>query len=146
MKRLAIIVLALVVATGLSAQTITRTKDLKTTDLGNQVLRVVENDSTFALGLKTGKSVHPYVVVALGKKEQALKLLNFLLTAELGKGDIINFENETNNCAKYSGASGYTVYSEGRAFSGHLRKPNIKGFIKAIHEYWGDEIMLAFKY
>lgn len=122
-----------------SGPTVTHTKTLKVTDLGNQKLEVVVSgaDTTYVATLSTGRSVR--VVVALGNTDAALKLLQFLADYEPKKGDIIDFENETHNVAKWQGVSGYLVYSEGRHFTGHLRKQNIKGFISSIKEYAGRE-------
>ena len=87
--------------------------------------------------LATGHKVR--VVVSLGNTDKALHLLQFLYDYEPKKGDIIDFENETHNMARWQGASGYLVYSEGKQFTGHLRKPNIKGFIASIKEFAGKE-------
>lgn len=122
-------------------QSIVRAKMLKSTDLGNQKLEVMVdgNDTTFAIIIHNGAATrHPFPV-ALGNKENALRILNFLLDAELENDDMIRLENPTDNCVKKNGFGGYLVLSEGRAFSGHLRKPNIRGFIKAIQEYCGEK-------
>ena len=141
-RKLFIMVGLLVLATTISAQkvispTVTSTKTLKTTDLGNQKLEVAitNNDTVYCVVLKTGHRVN--VVVSLGGTDKALQLLQFLFDYEPKKGDIIDFENETHNVAKWQGASGYLVYSEGKQFTGHLRKPNIKGFISSIKEFAG---------
>ena len=142
MKQAIIIITACMLAMSARAQrvvtnspSVTSTKTLKTTDLGNQRLEVLENgtDTSYVISLATGKSVR--VVVALGGTDEALKLLQWLADYEPKRGDIIDLENETENVAKWQGASGYLVYSQGKMFTGHLRKPNIKGFIKTIKEY-----------
>ena len=131
-----------ILATTISAQkvispTVTSTKTLKTTDLGNQKLEVAitNNDTVYCIVLKTGHRVN--VVVSLGGTDKALQLLQFLYDYEPKKGDLIDFENDTHNVAKWQGASGYLVYSDGKQFTGHLRKPNIKGFISSIKEFAG---------
>ena len=141
-KELFIMVGLLALATTISAQkvispTVTSTKTLKTTDLGNQKLEVAitNNDTVYCVILKTGHRVN--VVVSLGGTDKALQLLQFLYDYEPKKGDFIDFENDTHNVAKWQGASGYLVYSEGKQFTGHLRKPNIKGFISSIKEFAG---------
>lgn len=142
MKQAIIIMAACMLAVAARAQrvvtnspSVTSTRTLKTTDLGNQRLEVLENgtDTSYVISLATGKSVR--VVVALGNTDEALKLLQWLADYEPKRGDIIDFENETENVAKWQGASGYLVYSQGKMFTGHLRKPNINGFIKTIKEY-----------
>lgn len=142
MKQAIIIITACMLAVAARAQrvvtnspSVTSTRTLKTTDLGNQRLEVLENgtDTSYVISLATGKSVR--VVVALGGTDEALKLLQWLADYEPKRGDIIDLENETENVAKWQGASGYLVYSQGKMFTGHLRKPNIKGFIKTIKEY-----------
>ena len=140
MKRKFFIILGVaMLATGIHAQrvTVTSTKTLKTTDLGNQKLTVAitNGDTVYCAILKTG---HKYnVVVDLGGTDRALGLLQFLYDYKPKKGDIIDFENETHNVAEWEGVSGYLVYSEGKQFTGHLRKPNIKGFISSIKEFAG---------
>ena len=141
-KRLFIMIGLSILATTISAQkvispTVTSTKTLKTTDLGNQKLEVAitNNDTVYSIVLKTGHRVN--VVVSLGGTDKALQLLQFLYDYEPKKGDLIDFENDTHNVAKWQGASGYLVYSDGKQFTGHLRKPNIKGFISSIKEFAG---------
>ena len=141
-KKLFIMIGLSILATTISAQkvispTVTSTKTLKTTDLGNQKLEVAitNNDTVYCVVLKTGHRFN--VVVSLGGTDKALQLLQFLYDYEPKKGDFIDFENDTHNVAKWQGASGYLVYSEGKQFTGHLRKPNIKGFISSIKEFAG---------
>lgn len=141
-KKLFIMVGLSILATTISAQkvispTVTSTKTLKTTDLGNQKLEVAitNNDTVYCVVLKTGHRVN--VVVSLGGTDKALQLLQYLYDYEPKKGDFIDLENDTHNVAKWQGASGYLVYSEGKQFTGHLRKPNIKGFISSIKEFAG---------
>lgn len=143
MKRKLFIILGVaMLTTGIYAQrvitpTVTSTKTLKTTDLGNQKLEVAitNGDTVYCVTLATGHKVR--VVVGLGGTDRALGLLQFLYEYEPKKGDIVDFENDTHNMAKWQGASGYLVYSEGKQFTGHLRKPNIKGFISSIKEFAG---------
>lgn len=144
MKRIIIMMLASLCCMVASAQrvltpTVTSTRTLKTTDLGNQKLEVAitDGDTVYCVTLATGYKVR--VVVSLGRADKALQLLQFLYDYEPKKGDIIDFENETHNTARWQGINGYLVYSEGKQFSGHLRKPNIKGFIASIKEFAGKE-------
>ena len=145
MRRIFIIMAACLIWMAISAQrvissdkNVVKTKTLKTTDLGNQRLEaVISNDTSYVITLATGQGTR--VVVALGVADSALHLLQFLADYEPSKGDIIDFENETGNVARWQGASGYLVYSEGRQFTGHLRKQNIKGFIRTIREFSGKE-------
>ena len=117
-------------------QTITKTITLKSTDLGNQKLvAAVGNDTIYAMMIKTGNRYQKYLTVGLGEKKEAIRLLTFLYETEVSKGDIIDLENETHNLITKNSLGGLLVYSEGRALSGQLRKPNIKGFIEAIHEF-----------
>lgn len=142
MKKLLIIIASILMTYSVDAQkvvtpTVTSTKTLKTTDLGNQKLEVAitDGDTVYCVTLATGYKVR--VVVDLGGTDRALGLLQFLYDYEPKKGDIVDFENETHNMAKWQGVSGYLVYSEGQQFTGHLRKPNIKGFIRSIKEFAG---------
>lgn len=122
-------------------QSIVRAKTLKSTDLGNQKLEVTVdgNDTTFVVIIHNGGAArHPFPVV-LGGRDNAMRILGFLLDAELEDDDMIRLENPTDNYVKKNGFGGYLVFSEGRAFTGQLRKPNIRGFIKAIQEYCGGK-------
>ena len=83
MRKLLMIIFACCVL-GVQAQKITRAETIRTTELGNQKMQVV--DSTFVLVLKSG--VQPITIV-LGKKEKALQILRFLYEADVRKGDII---------------------------------------------------------
>lgn len=136
-----LIALCMMICVAASAQSVMSTETLKTTDLGNQKLMVAVSgeDTLYSVALKTGNSFQKYIMVALGDRERALKLLQFLYDYKAKKGDIIDLENATHNTATYQGASGYRVVSEGGQLSGHLRKPNIKGFIKVIKEYTHTE-------
>lgn len=144
MKRIIIMMLAALCCMVASAQrivtpTVTHTKTLKTTDLGNQKLEVAitDGDTIYCVTLATGRDVR--VVVELGNTDKALGLLQFLYDYEPKKGDIIDLENATHNMARWQGINGYLIYSEGKQFSGHLRKQNIKGFIRTIKQYAGRE-------
>lgn len=128
--------LFLTLTLGAMGQTITRTVTLKSTDLGNQKLTaVIGNDTTYVLLIKTGSIAMPQLTCALGNKEQAIHLLTFLYELNIKKGDIVDLENETHNLVTKNSLGGLLVYSEGRQFSGQLRKPNIKGFLEAIKEF-----------
>lgn len=117
-------------------QTVFKTVTLKSTDLGNQKLEaVMGNDTTYVLLIKTGSRAMPHLTCALGNKERAIQLLTFLYNLEVKKGDIVDLENETHNLVKKNSLGGLLVYSEGKQFSGQLRKPNIKGFIETIQEF-----------
>jgi hypothetical protein len=137
MKKTLLIVTVSLFGMAVNAQRVTNNKTLKTTDLGNQRLEVYVSGSDTAYSISLASGHRTRVEVALGGTDAALKLLQWLADYEPKRGDIVEFENETRNVAKWEGASGYLVYSEGRAFSGHLRKPNIKGFIKAINDFAG---------
>lgn len=134
--RKAIVLLLLTIAMVSQGQTITRKVTLKSTDLGNQKLEaVVGKDTVYVMLIATGSRVMKHVTVELGDKENALRILLFLLDANIKKGDFINLENPTDNIVTKNSLGGYLVYSQGRQFSGQLRKPNIKGFIEAIREF-----------
>ncbi len=134
--RKAIILLLLTISMVSQGQTITRTVTLKSTDLGNQKLEAaIGKDTVYAMLIATGNRAMKHLTVGLGEKENALRLLSFLLDADIKKGDFINLENPTDNIVTKNPLGGYLVYSQGRQFSGQLRKPNIKGFIEAIREF-----------
>ena len=124
-----------------SGQTLTKSVVLKSTDLGNQKLQmaVQNNDTVFAIVLKNcGQGSRDDVItVALGNRQNALRLLNLMAGLELGKGDALSLENETNNVVKKWPLSGggFAVFHELGVRYGQLRKPNIKGFIKVLDSF-----------
>ena len=129
-------VLCLAVAMVLQGQTITKTVTLKSTDLGNQKLvAIIGNDTAYAMQIKTGNRYYKSLTVGLGDRKEAIRLLTFLYDTEISKGDIIDLENPTHNLVSKNPLGGLLVISEGRQFSGQLRKPNIKAFIEAIQEF-----------
>lgn len=135
----AIITLLLALPLACFGQSVTKTKMLKSTDLGNQKLEaVMGNDTTYAIMIKTSNRYQPYFPVDLGKKDNALRLLHYLYDLDIQKGDIVNLENSTNNRVTKNPLGGLRVVSETGVFSGQLRKPNIKGFIEAIEEFSND--------
>ena len=70
----------------------------------------------------------------LGNKAEAIRLLKYLAEAKVKVGDIVELENATNNIAVWRKINGYEVFSEGRAFSGHLQKRHCKIFIETIEK------------
>ena len=79
--------------------------------------------------LKTSNIYQKYITVYLGDKEEAIRLLQFLYDLNSKGGTYIHLENRTNNVVSWNRLGYYTVFSEGRALKGHIRKQNIKGFI-----------------
>lgn len=132
--RKVILVLMLMVSMLAGAQTLTKVNVLKKTDLGNQKLvqLIQKNDTVYAIVLKTGNRVTPEVTVALGKRDNALRLLNLLYELELGKDDALELENETENVVKKNNLGGLLVFDKLGVVAGQLRKPNIKGFINIL--------------
>ena len=132
--------LMVMVSAAVSGQTLTRAKVLKSTDLGNQKLQMAiqNNDTVFAIVLKNSGpgSRDDVVVVGLGNRQNALRLLNVLAGVELSKDDALSLENETNNVVKKwpLAGGGFAVFHELGVRYGQLRKPNIKGFIKVLQE------------
>ena len=112
------------------AQKISRPETIRSTEFGTQKMMVV--DSTFVLVIKT--SYKP-ITVEMGKKEQALKILRFLYTADVRSGDIIEIENEAGDVCKYNGLKQYEFFSAGRQFTGQIAKRYLKGYIEAVEKY-----------
>lgn len=117
-----------------TAQTLTKTKVLKTTDMGNQKLEMVirGGDTVYAMKIKSQNIRNDVVVVALGDRQNALRLLNILKDVELSGDDALNLENETQNVVKKNPMGGFAVFHELGVKYGQLRKQNIKGFIKVL--------------
>ena len=130
MKKLLILIVTVCMACTMDAQKITRPVTLRTTELGNQ--RLIVTDSVYTLILKS--SVKDIAIV-LGGREQALKILRFLHTAEVSKGDIIELENEAGDVARFNGLKQYEFFSPGRQYTGQMAKRYVKGYIEAIEKY-----------
>lgn len=139
MKRIVLLLSCLLMAICAIAQSISRNVLLKSTDLGNQKLyaMVYKQDTTLVIIMKTTSRIQPTFPVELGNKANAIRLLNFLLDAELHGDDILDLENETHNLVKKNALGGFLVFSEGQAYSQGLRKKQIKSFIEAIEDFYG---------
>lgn len=129
MRKLLFIVMVLC-SMMVQAQKISRPEKIRTTELGNQKMMVV--DSVFVLVLKS--SVKDISIV-LGKKEQALKTLRFLYEADVRKGDIVELGNEAGDVAKFNGLKQYEFFSPGRQYTGQMAKRYLKGYIEAVEKY-----------
>lgn len=131
----------LMMATAIMGQSMTRVVELKKTDLGNQRLEAmvfkndIKNDTIYRMVFTSSEVTSMTFVAVLGDRRQAEHILTFLLDAKPRGNDIIDLENQTHNYVKKNSLGGFRVYSEGGAFSQQLRKPNIRGFIKAIQEF-----------
>ena len=126
-----IAVLAMCVAAG--AQTIVRSETLAVDDLGN--VKLIKVGDKYLMKIETGNRFQTHISVALGEREQALHLLEFLRDTELNVGDVIDLENETGNAASWvalSEMSGYLIASPGGRLDGWLRKATIKKYIGII--------------
>ena len=131
----------LLMATAIMGQSMTRVVELKKTDLGNQRLEAmvfkndIKNDTIYRMVFTSSEVTSMTFVAVLGDRRQAEHILTFLLDAKPRGNDIIDLENPTHNYVTKNSLGGFRVYSEGRAFSQQLRKPNIRGFIKSIQEF-----------
>ena len=129
MRKLLMIIFACCVL-GIQAQKITRAETIRTTELGNQKMQVV--DSTFVLVLKSSVQT---ISIVLGKKEKALQILRFLYEVDVRKGDIIELGNEAGDVAKFNGLKQYEFVSAGRQFTAQMAKRYLKGYIEAVEKY-----------
>lgn len=129
----------LAMAVAVCGQSVSKHKKLKSTDFGNQRLEAIisGSDTTYVMFIATGNRFQKYFTCALGNRDKALHLLTFLYELEVDGEDIIDLENDTHNMVTKNSLGGLRVYSEGKALSGQLRKPNIRGFIRAIREFNG---------
>lgn len=137
MKRILLAFVAIVWVLSASCQSVTRAYKLKSTNFGNQRIEayVSNGDTTYCMHFKTTNRYQTYFPVSLGRKDDAVRILNFLLETEIRGDDVIDLENETKNYVKKNTLGGYLVYSEGGTFSQQLLKKNIKSFISAIEEF-----------
>lgn len=132
MKKIILFLVISVMCVSVYAQTVVEVETLKVTDLGNQKLCAAKVNGCidhYYITLKTSNIYQKYITVYLGDKEEAIRLLQFLYDLNSKSGTYIHLENRTNNVVSWNRLGYYTVFSEGRALKGHIRKQNIKGFI-----------------
>lgn len=129
MKKLLSLLMVLCMATGLQAQKISRPQTLRSTELGNQ--KLILTDSIYTLVLRARPN---NITIVLGNKEQALKILRFLSTADVRRGDIVELENANGDVAKFNGLKQYEFFSPGRQYTGQMAKRYLKGYIEVIEE------------
>lgn len=113
----------------MQAQKLNRAETIRTTELGNQ--KMVVMDSTFVLILRAT----PPIRIVLGTREKALQILRFLYTTETKRGDIIELENEAGDIARYNSLKQYEFATPGRDFEGQIAKRYLKGYIEVIENY-----------
>lgn len=87
------------------------------------------------------------MAVALGDRENAIRLLNVLNEVKLKGDDMLHLENETDNVVTRGafGGSNLRFYSEGRQFTGDCHKMYIRKMIeylegKKVEDQEGDDI------
>ena len=107
-----------------------RAVHVRTTELGNQKMEYVNGE--FVLILKSG--IKP-IVVPLGDKENALRILKFLRDTKFRSGDIIELENEAGSVAKFNGLKQFEFYSDGRAYTGQIGQRYMKGYYEAVEKF-----------
>lgn len=137
MKKIILFLVISVMCVSVYAQTVVEVETLKVTDLGNQKLCAAKVNGCidyYYIMLKTSNIYQKYITVYLGDKEEAIRLLRFLYDLNSKSGTYIHLENRTNNVVSWNRLGYYTVFSEGRALKGHIRKQNIKGFIAELNQ------------
>lgn len=125
----------LLCASVVQAQSVTRTKTVENLNFGLHKLQyIVEaGDTSYIMSLadvSTQRSDR--VVIALGTKSNALRLLRFMVDLKLDKDDVAMLENETNNFIMRDGMGGMAVFHELGYRYGRINKYVIKRFIKAL--------------
>lgn len=137
MKKIILFLVISVMCVSVYAQTVVEVETLKVTDLGNQKLCAAKVNGCidyYYIMLKTSNIYQKYITVYLGDKEEAIRLLQFLYDLNSKGGTYIHLENRTDNVVSWNRLGYYTVFSEGRALKGHIRKQNIKGFIAELNQ------------
>lgn len=135
MKKIILFLVIAVMCVSVYAQTVVEVETLKATDLGNQKLCAAKVNGCidyYYLMLKTSNIYQKYITVYLGDKEEAIRLLQFLYDLNSKGGTYIHLENRTDNVVSWNILGYYTVFSEGRALKGHIRRQNIKGFLRVL--------------
>ena len=133
-KVLFIIMMLFCLTVQAEAQKVSRAVHVRTTELGNQKMEYVNGE--FVLILKSG--IKP-IVVPLGDKENALRILKFLRDTKFRSGDIIELENEAGSVAKFNGLKQFEFYSEGRAYTGQIGQRYMKGYYEAVDKFETNE-------
>ena len=133
MKKLIITMMMLVLALPMSAQTVYRSEVLKSYRSGTMKLYETEG-KIYSIIFKTGNRFTPTFPCALGDRENALRLLEFLRDLKLGDDDMVDLENETNNWVKRGLWGSLRIISEGNQFSYDITKKEIKGMIEIIEK------------
>lgn len=137
MKKIILFLVIAVMCVSVYAQTVVEVETLKATYLGNQKLCAAKVNGCidyYYLMLKTSNIYQKYITVYLGDKEEAIRLLQFLYDLNSKGGTYIHLENRTDKVVSWNILGYYTVFSEGRALKGHIRKQNIKGFIAELNQ------------
>lgn len=135
MKKIILFLVIAVMCVSMYSQTVVEVETLKATDLGNQKLCAAKVNGSidyYYLMLKTSNIYQKYITVYLGDKEEAIRLLQFLYDLNSKGGTYIHLENMTDNVVSWNILGYYTVFSEGKALKGHIRRQNIKGFLRVL--------------
>ena len=133
-----ILVLLSCIALCLQAQTVHKVIQLDSYNMG--AVKLVRIDSAYALKMRTNNRYQRTFTVALGNRENAIRLLDFISKLKIDGDDIVELENETDNCIKKGPLGGYAIFSTGGQFSCVITKKQAKDMIKVIEENKGTEV------
>lgn len=133
-KVLFIIMMLFCLTVQAEAQKVSRAVTVRTTELGNQRMEYLDGEFILVI-----KSSYKPIIVPLGNKENALRLLAFLRDTKFRSGDIVELENEAGSVAKFNGLKQFQFYSEGRQFTGQIGQRYMKGYYEAVEKFETDE-------
>ena len=129
-----LLLLVLMVAMSATCQTVARRKTIKSINFGVLKLErfIVEQDTTYAMWIKTTNRYVPSFTVSLGHRDEAIRQLNFLINVELKDDDEVYMDNDQHTRVGRGMFGSLCFWSEGEAFSGDVGKMYLKKFVEAL--------------
>ena len=136
MKRLILSLLMVSAICMAIGQTLVQRKTIKSINFGVLKLEQViqERDTTYAMLIATTNRYQKNIVVALGNRDNAVRLLRLLSDLKLKNDDMLDLENDTHNVVTRGSFGSLRFHSEGRQFQGDCGKAYIKTFLKTLEE------------
>ena len=118
MKKVIFTIVAVLLVIGAGAQSITKRKALKTYLMGHLRLEQVisEKDTLYGLYINSGNRYEGYYPVALGDRQNAIRLLKLMEDVKLEDDDILYLENQTKNRVSRGFMGSLRIYSESGVF------------------------------
>ena len=132
MKKL-IFILMLCLAMPAAAQKVYKSEELKSFRMGGIKLYMTDSLS-YAINFRTNNRYQPTFVCILGDREQAVKLLKFLIGSKPKNDEVIDLENESGNLVTRGMLGSYRFFSEGKQFYYDVEPKEIRKMLEAIEK------------